>query len=327
MLSRHVALVQAAIALLLAFCFTLGSSAASAQSRSTPFAALAFAPEDTAQPLPDIPALMKLVAVHEKADEAIRKQYIYRSVVTVVELDRQGVAKKTEVNSYDEFWINGVPVERLISKNGKPLTAEAKAKEDEKIDKEVAKARQRKDKAAAQGKETDAQGHEVISVGRFLELGSFSNPHRITLNGRPTIVVDFVGNPKAKTKDISEEVVRDLVGTIWVDEQDRDVARLEGHFLNDFKLGGGMLVNIHKGLEFSVVNVRVNDEVWLPQQIDGRGEARAMLFFKINGRVTAVSSDYRRFKTDSTIVGIGEGAGTGEKPVAQPMSMPPPAPN
>jgi hypothetical protein len=135
--------------------------------------------------------------------------------------------------------------------------------------------------------------------------GSFSNAHRVQWHGRDTIVVDYAGDPKAKTRNSFENVIRDLVGTIWVDEQDHAIARLEGHFVNNFKVGGGLLVNIQKGMTFSMEQVRINDEVWLPAHIEGHGSARALLFFHFNGEMVVENSNYRKFKTDSTIVSAG----------------------
>ena len=262
-------------------------------------------PSDPNRPLPDIPALMHQVETDERASEAIEKDYLYHSVEAVQELDAHGSVKKTETNQYDVFWVNGVPVRRLLKKNGKDLSEAEKKQEDERIDKESAKARERREKANAQGKQTDPRGEDVVTVSRLLELGSFSNAHRVQWHGRDTIVVDYAGDPKAKTRNSFENVIRDLVGTIWVDEQDHAIARLEGHFVNNFKVGGGLLVNIQKGMTFSMEQVRINDEVWLPAHIEGHGSARALLFFHFNGEMVVENSNYRKFKTDSTIVSAG----------------------
>ena len=64
-------------------------------------------------------------------------------------------------------------------------------------------------------------------------------PRRVELNGRDTIAVDYAGDPKAKTRNRAEEVVRDMLGTAWVDEQDHVLARVEGHFVNAYKIGAG----------------------------------------------------------------------------------------
>src|SRR5262249_38286304 len=156
-------------------------------------------------------------------------------------------------------------------------------KENERIDKEVAKAKQKREKADSQGKATDPRGNEEITPSRFLELGSFTNPRRVKLDGRDTIAVDYAGDPKAKTKNRAEEVVRDLLGTVWIDEADRMIVKLQGHFVNDFKIGGGLVVNVQKGTNFSMQMKKVNDEVWLPVELDGHGAIRFLLVMNFRG--------------------------------------------
>ena len=194
------------------------------------------------RPLPDIPALMHEVEAHQKDSETIQKDYLYHEVATAEETDGHGGVKKTETKEFDVFWLNGVEVQKLVKKDGKELNADQQKKESERIDKEVAKARERRDKADTKGQETDSRGHEEVTVSRFLELGRFTNPRRVKVNGRDTIAVDYEGDPKAKTRNRFEDVIRDLVGTIWVDEEDRALSRVEGHFLQPFKIGGGLCV-------------------------------------------------------------------------------------
>jgi len=215
--------------------------------------------------------------------------------------------KKTSRREFDVFWVSGVPVRRVVSKDGRPVSADELKKENEHIDKEVAKAKERREKGDAAGKETDPRGHDEVTVSRILELGSFTNPRRVRINGRDTIAVDYAGDPKAKTRNRMEDVIRDMVGTVWVDEGDKTIARTEGRFLNAFKIGGGLLVNIQKGTSFSLEQTKVNGEVWLPARINAQGSARAMLFFSFNGDVHIVDSDYRKFKATSTILpGVGK---------------------
>ena len=254
------------------------------------------------KPIPDIIPMMRDVESNERKAETVEKDYLYHSVVTEQKVDGHGQVKKTEVTEYDHYWVNGVPVSRMVKKDGKALSAEEIAKEDERIDKESAKAHERRDKADAQGKDTDSRGEEEITVSRLLELGSFTNPRRVQLSGRDTIAVDFSGDPKAKTRNRAEEVIRDMVGTAWIDEQDHVLARVEGHFVNAFKVAGGLVVNVQKGTRFTWEQTKVNDEVWLPAHIEGQGAARVLLFFNFNGSLRAVESDYRKFRTSSTIL-------------------------
>jgi hypothetical protein len=257
-----------------------------------------------AKPLPNIADLMHAVETNQRAAEAIEKDYLYRSMVTEQQLDSHGGLKKTETMEYEVFWENGVPVGRLLKKNGRELNADEQKKENERIDKDSEKAQERRRKADDSGKESDARGHELMTASRALELGSFTNPRRVQLDGRDTIVVDYAGDPKAKTRNRFEEVVRDMTGTVWVDERDHVLVKAEGHFVNNFKIGGGLVANIQKGTSFSMEQRKVNGEVWLPARFEGQGSARALLFISLNGRIQAVESDYKKFKATSKIVPI-----------------------
>jgi hypothetical protein len=254
------------------------------------------------KPLPEIPALMHEVEAHQKDSETIQKDYLYHEIATAEENDGHGGVKKIETREFDIFWLNGVEVHKLVTKDGKELNVDEQKKESERIDKEVAKAKERRSKANAKGEETDSHGHEEVTVSRFLELGKFTNPRRVKVNGRDTIAVDYEGDPNAKTRNRFEEVIRDLAGTIWVDEEDRSISRIEGRFLRPFKIGGGLVVNIKQDTNFAMEQRKINDEVWLPARVDGKGAARAMLFISFNGSIRVVDSDYRKFKATSTIL-------------------------
>jgi hypothetical protein len=264
--------------------------------------AVAVKADDRERALPDIPALMRAVEANQKKAEGVEKDYMYRSVQTIQELDGHGEVKKRETEEFDVFRIEGVPVRRMTKKNGKESSVEELKKENERIDKEVAKAKERRARAEEKGKETNPRGDELVTVSRLMELGSFTNARRETLNGRDVIAVDFAGDPKAKTRTRFEEVIRDMAGTSWIDEQDKVLVKAEGYFLNTFKVGGGLVVNIQKGTRFSMEQRKINDEVWLPATVEAQGSLRVLLFAGLNGRLTITDSDYRKFRATSTIL-------------------------
>ncbi|MEI9977829.1 MAG: hypothetical protein WDN23_02310 [Edaphobacter sp.] len=258
--------------------------------------------DEVERPLPDVPALLRAVEANQRVSESVEKDYLYRSVMSHEELDGHGGVKKTETLEYDVFWVEGVKVWRLVKKDGRELSEKDQKKESERIDKAVAGAKERRAKADAKGKETDPNGNDLVTVSRLLELGSFTNARREQVNGRDTIVVDFAGDPKAKTKNRFEDVIRDMAGTAWMDEQDKVLVKADGRFLNTFKIGGGLVANIQKGTSFAAEWRKVNGEVWLPASENAQGSARVMLFVSVNGRLRGTQSDYKKFKATSTIL-------------------------
>jgi hypothetical protein len=280
-------------------------------------------PQAAPAPLPDIATLLHDVERNQKAAEARRHEYTYHLHTETQELKGSGELKKTETVDSESLTIKNVRVDRVVARNGVPLTPDETKKESERIDKEVERDIARRTKREDKGEATNSRGDQLITTSRFLELGSFSNPRRILLDGRPTIVADYAGDPQAKTHNPAEAAVRDLVGTVWIDEQDRVLVRGEGHFLNDFKLLGGLGLNIHKGFSFSFRASKINNEVWLPAAVDAAGSARYLLFVSINGNFHLRASDYRKYRTSSTIVGTSDALG----PDDQPIPEPPPAPS
>ena len=267
----------------------------------------------TTRPLPDVARLMLAVEAHQRADEAKLKDYLYRQTQTVDETDGHGGVKKREVEVYDVFWLHGVPVRKMVSKDGRPMTVDELRKEDERIDKEVKSALSKREKNEDKGKETDPRGNEEVTVSRILELGTFSNARRVQIAGRDTIAADYAGDPKAKTRNKAEEVIRDLVGSVWVDEEDKELVRTEGRFNRSFKIGGGLVANIKEGTSFSGEFRKINGEVWLPVRFEGHGAARFLLFFNLNGSLQIVDENFRKFKATSTLL-PGVGAAEDEKP-------------
>lgn len=291
-------------------------SPARAQTLATNLASASLPATAAERPLPEIATLMRQVEAHQRAAEAIEKDYVFHEDSTLNERNSSGDIKKTEQRTYEIFWLGGVRLARLIRKDGKDLSANEVKKEEERLDKEVAKARERRAKADADGKQTNSDGRPEITVSRILELGSFSNPRRETVNGRPTIVVEYSGDPAAKTHNPGEAAMKLLTGNIWVDEQDSTIQHAEGHFTADFKVGGGLVASIRKDTSFKWTSVRIRDEVWLPSTVDAQGQARYLLFFSLSGDAHIRAGNYRKFKATSTVLPMEQPAASSEAPAS-----------
>jgi hypothetical protein len=273
-------------------------------------------PPPDEKPLPPVRDLLLDVERNQHIAEAKVSEYTYRVHLEQVELDSKGRVKKTTIEDSESIPVEGVRVDRVTARNGKPLTPEEDAKETERTNKAIEKAKERRAAAAAKGQQSSPRGNEVLTASRILELGSFTNPRRALVNGRSTIVLDYAGDKSAKTHSEFEGIVRDLVGTVWIDEQDHVLVRAQGHFLNDFKIGAGLVLNIHKGLSFDAQFAKVNGEVWLPATIEGQGSARILLVDGINGRFRVVTSDYRKYAVTTD-------TGAATVPGSKPASTPP----
>ncbi len=67
---------------------------------------------------------MHEVEEHQRASEAIQKDYLYHEVAR----EQHGDNGKVETQEYDVFWLRGVRIHKLTNKNGRELTADEQRK-------------------------------------------------------------------------------------------------------------------------------------------------------------------------------------------------------
>lgn len=256
------------------------------------------APVTLDRPIPDAATLLADVRAHQKANDAIRRHYTYHILQTTEDVDADDNVKKTETEESVFDYVDGVPVRRLIKRDGKNLTAAEKKKEDERIRKFVAHWKE----MVAKGKKPGREPDQPMSLRHLLDFADASDPRRIQMNGRDTIVFDYTGNPDAQAKNMNEKAEKKLSGTLWVDEKDRQVVRMTARFDDTFHVAGGLVASVHKGSEFNFDQALVHDEVWLPAGETMDVNARLLLVKGIRQRGRIEYSGYRKYESKVTIL-------------------------
>jgi hypothetical protein len=250
-------------------------------------------PETSVAPIPDVRTLMTEVMDHQKQLEKVRENYTYHSNTVTQDLNGNGQVTKTETADSEVFFVHGHRIERTVKKDGKPLDEHDQQKEQERINKLVEKAQNVPPGEPLEGPNTN------ISVTHLLEIMDVSNPRREDFRGRPTIIFNFAGKRDAKTHGMAEDASKKIAGTLWVDEKDRQVARMEAHFTDNFHVGGGLLANVQKGSSFYFDQAPVNGEIWFPTGAEGHIEARLLLLKGIRQHVVEHDSEYQKFSVDA----------------------------
>ena len=81
--------------------------------------------------------------------------------------------------------------------------------------------------------------------------------------------------------------------------------KLDVQFIDTVSFGL-FIARLHKGSRVVIEQTRVNDEVWLQQHIAVRVDARIALLKDLDVEVDVTDRDYKKFRTDTKIVPIGE---------------------
>ena len=256
-------------------------------------------PKLSGQPLPDIPALLMELQANEDKVEALLDTYSFTQKIIKRELGKDGVLRETESETNQLSFYKGNRMRRLIEKNGKPLGAKEQADEDKEAGKRVEEIEKR---IAKQEAKSDSQADEVrrISIAEMLRASTLLNPRRERFRGRDVIVFDFEPNPSFNLKNARSMIkfFGKTAGVMWIDEKDKQVARIEAVLADNFNIGGGILAKLKKGASFTLEQERVNDEIWLPTQADINLSVRVLLVKGIDLNQVVKSYDYRKFATE-----------------------------
>ena len=249
------------------------------------------AAQQPAAPLPDIPALLRSVEQHQAELDRAREEYTFRQQQQLTFYDKHGKVRRTEERVSNVFFVHGHPIETLVSKNGKPLNAGDLRKEQDRATKEALK---------YQNHPFGQPDKDEVSVSRLLAITRFTNPRRVMEDGRPVIAVDFVGDPHAKTHGRNEEAIKKVRGTVWIDEQAREVKRMQASFDQPLHIGFGIFATLNPGSNFAFEQALIRDEAWLPTRVDGRFDGKAALFIGFHVALNIRYDQYQKFSATTT---------------------------
>ena len=252
--------------------------------------AVATVTAQTPKPLPDMETLRARMLEQHKNQEAQRERYLCRVRTETIELDGKGNQKKVDSDEREIFFVKNRQIMQTVTHNGKPLSPGDAKKEIEKVKKQISDA------------EAGKQSPYGISQSEILRLIKLTNERRIMFNGRPTILFDGVGDPKAKANGVAEKAVQAMEGTVAVDEASGHPVDTNVHGVRDVKVAGGLLANIHKGFLLHVTAAPKNDGVWLVQEVWGSGDARIGLFMHPSYRFHQVTEGCRLFDVKADTV-------------------------
>lgn len=268
-------------------------------------AAFRYPQKDDARPLPDVESLIKTVVAHQEKIGEIREQYTFRQTDTDNKLDNKGRVKESEVRIYDVTPVAGIYVERLVSIDGKPLSAKEQEDEDRKVQKEVERALKNKERRLeAQREGRDRAGDDPyedrrITILSILRLSDLTSIRREMFQGHEVIAFDFEPKKGVKPKSRLETIITKLAGTMWIDEEAQQIVRVEARLIDSFKLAGGLFAKVSPSTAVVLEQAKIGDEVWMPSYSEANFAARIMLFAKFNRSRTTKYSDYKKYSIDN----------------------------
>ncbi len=170
----------------------------------------------------------------------------------------------------------GTPYERLILKDGHPLSAEEQRKENRKFEKVL---EQRENEPRA---EREARIRKYESERAFLQ--DIPNAYNFTLlgeenvEGRPAWVIRMTPRRGFMPTTSRSALLEHIEGKLWIDKQDLQWAKAEAHAIDTVSIGW-IVARIGPGANFTFEQTRVADGLWMPKRLCVDGLVRVMMIY------------------------------------------------
>jgi len=288
------------------------------QAEPVPVPATVVGPRTVAQPEAPVPApatmssdqiknLIREAAEKDIENDKRERDYTYNERVEEHKLDGKGTVKSTEIRVYDVLEIYGEQVRRLVSKDDKPLSEKDANKEEEKIQKVIDKRKNESDSDREKRlkKEEKDREHDREFVKEVADAYNFTFKGTETLGGRDTYVIDADPRPGFEPTTREGKILPKFRFRLWLDRTEDQWVKLDATCIDTVSIGL-FLARIHQGSRIVIETTRVNDEVWLPKHVLVHFDAKLALLKNIDIDQDVTYKDYKKFHTQTKIVGMEE---------------------
>lgn len=251
--------------------------------------------------------LFRVVADKDMENDKRLRDYTYMERDEEHKLDGKGQVKSTEAKTYEVMELYGEQVQRLTAKDDKPLDSKDAAKEEEKIQKLIDKRKNESEEARRKHEQKEEKDREE---GRQFvrEVADAYNFHLFgteTLGGREAWVIDATPRPGYEPHIKDAKFLPKFRFRAWIDKSDAQWAKLDIDCIDTVSVGL-FLARIHKGSRIEIEQIRVNDEVWLPQHLGAKIDVRLALVKEYNVELEQTFRDYKKFRATTKILAVEE---------------------
>ncbi|MGA8489964.1 MAG: hypothetical protein WB711_06045 [Terriglobales bacterium] len=251
--------------------------------------------------------LIRQTAANDMENDKRQRDYTYIQREEEQRLDGKGQVKSTETKTSEIMELYGEQVERLIAKDGKPLSEKDAKKEEDKIQKLIDK---RKNESEEDRKKREEKEEKDREQGRQFvrevdDAYNFTFVGIESLSGRDTYIIDGEPRPGYEPHLKEAKILPKFRFRAWIDKDESQWKKLDIQCIDTVSFGL-FLARIHKGSRIIIEQTRINNEVWLPQHINVKVDVRVALLKDFNVEDDITFRDYKKFRTDTKIVPIGE---------------------
>jgi hypothetical protein len=199
-------------------------------------------------------------------------------------------------------WVVETPagdLDRVLSINGKRVTAEQEKQEDRRIEHLLHKTEEQKKRQRAQAEDSRQTEHlfKMLPDAVLARYGEQKGD---------LVEIVFRPNPDFRPSSREDVVFHAMEGRILVDDKEERLVEIDGHLSRDVKFVGGLLGHLDKGGEFRVRQSEVADGHWEVTLLHVNMNGKALFFKTIAVQQNEIRTNFRRVPDNMTLAQAAE---------------------
>lgn len=212
---------------------------------------------------------------------------------------RELIHKDGRLETREVFQTSAGTIDRLIAIDNQPLSPEQQRKENARLQALLVD-------SGEVHRERLKQREDAAKQMRM--FATFPHAFHYEYAGTEGGLVKLKFEPRADFVPSSrqEEVFHHLEGTMWIDPEQKHLARIDGTLISEVRFGGGLLGRLDKGGVFSVRFRQLESDQWVMAALHVEMDGRALLFKTISVQERRDFDQYQRLPDNFTLLQAAE---------------------
>ena len=214
------------------------------------------------------------------------------------DLGSDGQVKSTTAETFEVVPVEGEPLQRLIRRNGQPLSPDEARKAQEKFDEAV---RERETETAERRRKRLAKYEEKLDERREMldELPSaftFVIEGEEAVDGYPAWRIQAKPRPGYQPKSMRSSVLTRMEGRFWISKEHNRLLKVDAVTTGPVSFGW-VLAKLAPGTRISMEQMKLTDDVWVLKRFKMTYDVRIALVKQARGETEQIMWDFRRVGT------------------------------
>ena len=252
---------------------------------------------DLTQPVSLFEFLNKVVE-NQKRNRLTEMTYSYKLKRQETKFDTKGTIKNRKSLTYEVIPLADRMYRKLVKKNGIPLSESEARDQEQKLSVQLEKQKNLSSEALAklEFKRMDRQRREIqfwdetLSAFHFLYMGEDIQDRR------RVFIIKFWPNKGYQLTNKNFVILKKLQGLIWIDPIVSQIVRVKVDFVEDFKIGGGLLIKVSKGSSLVFEQEQIKSKIWFPTHFEFDFKGRFFFFKRFKMKVNGYFTDYANYR-------------------------------